>query len=226
MRPEVETGLCCEERKARAARGDGRSRGGKGQRMRGGGRGRGLDGRPCAPCVGSRHVIRETARETARSGEESARSGPGTRSTGSRRQRPGAGERLARDRVAQRGHVEGGEGADVRPRGVRRDSRIWKGGESFGAGSSGVSASLNPQKRRWRPSLCRGLWRTLDIWAQRRRTPPHPQGLCDRGRREAPKVGRWNGLEPSRPATEVFVGAPGRSVRLRRQTPPSSLSRA
>lgn len=137
---------------------------------------------------------------------------------GSRRQRPGAGERLARDRVAQRGHVEGGEGADVRPRGVRRESRIWKGGESFGAGSSGVSASLNPQKRRWRPSLCRGLWRTLDIWAQRRRTPPRPQGLCDRGRREAPKVGRWNGLEPSRPATEVFVGAPGRSVRLRRQT--------
>lgn len=82
MRPEVETGLCSEERKARAARGDGRSRGGKGQRMRGGGRGRGSDGRPCAPCAGSRHVIRETARETARSGEESARSGPGTRSTG------------------------------------------------------------------------------------------------------------------------------------------------
>lgn len=48
--------------------------------------------------------------------------------------------------------------------------------------------------------------------------PTRPQGLCDRGRREAPKVGRWNGLEPSRPATEVFVGAPGRSVRLRRQT--------
>lgn len=78
MRPEVETGLCSEERKARATRGDGRSRGGKGQRMRGGGRGRGSDGRPCAPCAGSRHVICETARETARSGEESARSGPGT----------------------------------------------------------------------------------------------------------------------------------------------------
>lgn len=48
---------------------------------------------------------------------------------GSRRQRPGAGERLARARVAQRGHVEGGEGADVRPRGVRRVENLERGRE-------------------------------------------------------------------------------------------------
>lgn len=112
MRPEVETGLCSEERKARATRGDGRSRGGKGQRMRGGRRERGSDGRPCAPCAGSRHVIRETARETARSGEESARSGPGTRSTGGR---------AGSAQVLGRGWR--GTGSPRRPRGRGRGGR-------------------------------------------------------------------------------------------------------